>query len=608
MKFGFKSYVHAVLLITASFILIFRLSLVLPSTVSLSFGTTWHNTNITERINSAGHANLFGRANLAERSYSTARSTSSTTTNATKETIPGTIATGTTSTISSTTIKASNLIASPSVPHFPFETATPVSLAGRGNPWRLARLSAFHAHFISSYISWHKITRANYEAGHRAHIASNGTLPRPTYPPALIYETDRYSFERGLGDRFRGLAAAYLIAALSRRLLLISWDQPVPLAVAFALHGGGGANFTYDNHLFEPGENAGQRRVLRINTRFVDELHERHVNETVLRYYGCDKMDYRRVFAHPPTPEPDVLAHPTETDVAGATAIRMQLSEREANMSAEGVGDEVVDNEADVPPCMFLPLVFKALLRPTDALRDRFAKLLESDSMRAAADMNREPNSGGVRLFSVHARLGQLDSETRPLNHRFRLPAYRKGMDDVANCMVTVLGRVMSTEFGINTTDFTRNGKTAVSSNSTEIPVTAVTESPTGTNDTTSPSVPSLVRTNRSVSGCASDVVVFLATDSVTFRPALAGQLPSLCGDRSRLAYADLEVVHAATLEEGMENREMRFLDTFFDLYMLSRAEGIAHMPSGFADLGAFWGGVCNRKEFSLHGCMRGAV
>lgn len=51
--------------------------------------------------------------------------------------------------------------------------------------------------------------------------------------------------ERGIGDRFRGMVSAYLMAVMTNRLFLIKWEEPLPLTNIFKL--GVHSNFAYDS-------------------------------------------------------------------------------------------------------------------------------------------------------------------------------------------------------------------------------------------------------------------------------------------------------------------------------------------------------------------------
>ena len=123
---------------------------------------------------------------------------------------------------------------------FPFETATPFTLA-QHDSLRQHQIFAVNKIIVSSYTSWHASQRIlaekAYKNGHKYHVRT------------LVVRTDASNIH-GLADRLHAILYAYICAVISNRLLLISWNEPLPLSIFF--NNSLGTNFTYDESVFSP--------------------------------------------------------------------------------------------------------------------------------------------------------------------------------------------------------------------------------------------------------------------------------------------------------------------------------------------------------------------
>lgn len=416
---------------------------------------------------------------------------------------------------------------------FPFENATPLTIS-RQDRQLLTRLSVFNKHVIDDYVEWHSATRALYEQDYKRHVASWKTIPPPEFPRALIFMGDDGSYGHGLGDRFRALFSAYLHAALSKRLLLVKWNKPIPLSLAFTLDAR--SNFSFDER-FDPHRalrrsrtwwNVSQPSGELVSYDYINDMHWLHANETVLFYKGFKKMNYSLLFQQPPESEyAPVLNQPL---VQHMKQIRQELS------------------SIDVKPlpCHFLPLVMSVMFRPTSFLRSRFAMLQNQRSLQPLFNGNGEK----VKYLAVHARLGRIAGEVAFSAKRFNVEKARSSLENITSCLTRGLAN-MSSSLGL----------------------------------------------------LSQPAPVFLATDSTEIRPTFASSLRDDVSINVRMAYADIDVVHVVALKKTTDESRTTYVDTYFDLLLMSNADGIVYLKSGFASLGTYMGGVCEETSFEMREC-----
>lgn len=123
-------------------------------------------------------------------------------------------------------------------PTLAFENYSPENLMPKGSSRNsVSTLKNLSKILIDDYIKWHRGTLDAIQTGKLD----------ARQVKILVHWSDK-----GIGDRFRGLMNAYMMAVFSKRLFLIKWEEPFPLSRIFQL--GKHTNFTYDVEKFG-GEN-----------------------------------------------------------------------------------------------------------------------------------------------------------------------------------------------------------------------------------------------------------------------------------------------------------------------------------------------------------------
>ncbi|KAI0565505.1 hypothetical protein FGB62_17g13 [Gracilaria domingensis] len=232
---------------------------------------------------------------------------------------------------------------------FPFETFS-VHQVHSGNPpdpQFAPKLHAFLNITITQYITWHQQQRHLCEVD-------------PAYARSIPILVSRNNGYAGVGDRIRGILYSYLIAVASKRLFLIDWQEPIP--IANALPSPPQHNFTYDRALFTSGEHEelvidGPARYRKLDVYFS--------SSRVLVNRKPNPFDFKRFFAlYDRYPDLDLSSKVTEAGLKDFRPVREEVA----------------------------PFILKALFKTSPSVRSSLQKL--------------RPFSYGKPFISLHARLG----------------------------------------------------------------------------------------------------------------------------------------------------------------------------------------------------------
>lgn len=381
---------------------------------------------------------------------------------------------------------------------FPYEYLSAQTLAA-GDPHVAQSIAAFQKLVIDNYVSWHTRTRASYEAAR-----VKGRLIKP--PRLLVVRSD-LSLTHGLGDRFRGIVTAYFLAVLSRRLFLIDWRAPIPLSLAFVSPSE--ANFTYDETLAPH---------YPFNDSFVVQGNYYHMSD----YY---KTNVTTLFLDS-VPKPNVTRwfNPPE---------RRRRDNWLLNRLAK---------YKELEPCVVIPLIFRALFRPTPLLRTTLGHRINQRQMKALKI------SDGTPFMAIHARLGYGLGEIQTDSGRFDLQRSGTSMLGMARCFVDAVAAHVEW------------------------------------------STPS------------SEPRVFLATDTPEFRPLVSTELAKRV-PKAHLVSMDADVKHVRDLSAKTQKDIDSFMDTFVDVFLLSSASVLFNLRSGFSDLAVWMGATCRQHLITYEHC-----
>lgn len=275
------------------------------------------------------------------------------------------------------------------LPAFRFESASHQILSDP-NTTVSHSLRSFHQLVVKDYLQWHARKRAAYQAAiRRASSPRSTNAPRP--PRMLVLRSD-LSLTHGLGDRFRAIITAYLLAVLSNRLLLIDWRKPIPLSTAFASPPG--VNFTYDDFL-APSHPYDDSAIIQGNYYHISD--SVHVNVTTLFLDSVPRPNITRWFVPPPSRK-------------SANKLLQRLSLLHP-----------------LPPCRAIPILFRALFTPTPALRIALNRRLHTPPI-ATLDAEYMP------YVAIHARLGYGLGEIKKDASRFDLARSGTTLHGMAKC------------------------------------------------------------------------------------------------------------------------------------------------------------------------------
>ncbi len=132
--------------------------------------------------------------------------------------------------------KRSNEVVDENLITLPFQSVTSKRIIASES--RRKQFDVFLKHLIDDYTLWHRHERKSLGL-----LRSNF---RKRKPRLLVYR-GRYK-NAGIGDRIRGVLCSYLLAVLSKRLLLIDLNNPFP--IFDILPSPNGQNFSFDHTLF----------------------------------------------------------------------------------------------------------------------------------------------------------------------------------------------------------------------------------------------------------------------------------------------------------------------------------------------------------------------
>lgn len=90
----------------------------------------------------------------------------------------------------------------------------------------------------------------------------------------------------------------------------------------------------------------------------------------------------------------------------------------------------------------------------------------------------------------------------------------------------------------------------------------------------------------------------YLATDTPTFRKTLQEEL-KIIDEKINLTYGTWKVRHTKELSKTSSDW-MDFMNTFVDLYMLSKGHSLVHIKSGFANLAIWMGSFHSTREIDI--------
>lgn len=197
----------------------------------------------------------------------------------------------------------------------------------------------------------------------------------------------------------------------------------------------------------------------------------------------------------------------------------------------------------------FYPLVFRALFRPTYELR---RMMIESTKSRNSFSRLYQEKHSYKKIasmhegyVSVHARLGHGINET---GSRFDLEKNGHTMESVAECMAT---------------------KALEKARETRIDAPRF----------------------------------YLATDTIEFREMFREAL--LRQDRrTKVIYGSWDVKHVSKLRITDNEDLVKCLNTFMDLYMMSKGKGMLQTKSGFSNLAVWMGGIRSTTTFYVKDCV----
>lgn len=274
-------------------------------------------------------------------------------------------------------------------PFFRFERASPASILGANDSLHHS-LSEFHRIFITDYLEWHAYERAAYEGTLRLNEGHH--LTAPVRPPRMLIVRSDLSITHGLGDRFRAIVVAYMLAVISNRVLLIDWRHPIPLSLAFA--SSRYTNFTYDDFL-APSQPFNDSAVIEGNYYHLSD--RIHVNVTTLFLDSVPRPNISRWFSPPQGRKRE-------------NALLRRLSALEP-----------------LPACRVFPLIFRALFSPTQKLRDALSARLQTSPISSL-------NAEKTTYVGVHARLGYGLGEVKSDATRFDLAQSGSSIRGMARC------------------------------------------------------------------------------------------------------------------------------------------------------------------------------
>lgn len=278
---------------------------------------------------------------------------------------------------------------------FPYEAKSTLQLVD-GDQRLRNDLNFLNKLLVTDYEAWHRRTRAAFEKRHRRYISTAKPSRRPQPPRTIVVRSDE-SLSHGLGDRFRGIISAYLMAVLSRRLLLIDWQSPIPLHSAFAL--GLKTNFSYDPQLVSLPPRDGDAAV--ITGSFIFQMEHVLKNVTTLYLDSVPRPALHLLFKAP-------------TRKQQSNQVLRALSKL---------------HRSPLEPCHIMPLLFRVLFKPTDKLRSYFIQKLSDPPLSALRD---------TAYYSIHSRLGYGLGELRKDASRFDLGRQGLNLSTMAQCMARI--------------------------------------------------------------------------------------------------------------------------------------------------------------------------
>lgn len=201
------------------------------------------------------------------------------------------------------------------------------------------------------------------------------------------------SITHGLGDRLRGILHAYICAVISKRVLLVSWNEPIPLSILF--RNSLSANFTHDESVFAP-------------SIFPDGATDtKTITGNYFHNWNMEKDSTQTLYL-------DSVPDPTVRDWFHAPLARKNIVLRELSKIGE------------LQPYEVFPLIFKALFSSTDALRKNLRQSTKRLGMQSLVSTR--------KYISIHARLGLGTNELNKAGKRFNLASKGLSEESMAEC------------------------------------------------------------------------------------------------------------------------------------------------------------------------------
>ncbi|PXF49607.1 hypothetical protein BWQ96_00677 [Gracilariopsis chorda] len=371
-------------------------------------------------------------------------------------------------------------------------------------------LQALKRVLIDRYVLWHHSTVSKVREGEL-----DGSSVR-----TLVFVGNEG--RHGLGDRLRGMLFAYLAAVFSNRLLLIHWQDPFPLSTVLvnSVH----SNYTYDASLFpsRTKEEGGEEDKVYVKKATLMEMH---------LFTGIHRM---LVLECEPRPSLDDVFKAMRKFPRLQTSIAMK---------------KILPLRRRPHPNQFFPLIFKALLRPSAALRKMMAEIIDKHNRFAPSRLWKQGPlkriDTGKPFISVHARLGYGVAE---YIKRFKSQMSGRTMESVAECMAQIAMRLAKRE--------------------------NVTHPPR----------------------------FYLATDTEQFRLMFKTALMRM--DRqAKVMYGTWVMKHVKEMQGHTTDDLRLFRYTFMDLYIMSKGEAILRSNSGFPNLAVWMGGIPSQMGFNINDC-----
>lgn len=97
---------------------------------------------------------------------------------------------------------------------------------------------------------------------------------------------------------------------------------------------------------------------------------------------------------------------------------------------------------------------------------------------------------------------------------------------------------------------------------------------------------------------------IYLATDTSSFTPLFIEQVKRFA-PKKKVVFLNSNVKHIRDLGRGTEEDKSLLFDTFTDLFLLAGGNAIVNLRSGFSDLAAWMGAICNQTVITHEDCAR---